>query len=113
MTDSTETVTGAAEPRAGGGAHRFAARVRVMPRPEILDPQGKAIGSALARLGFAEVEEVRAGKCFDLVLRADDRASAERRLERMCDQLLANPIIEDYRCEILETLDEPTGAATP
>jgi phosphoribosylformylglycinamidine synthase subunit PurS len=110
MTETTETTT-PGNTAAGGGAHRFAARVRVMPRPEILDPQGKAIGAALGRLGFGEVEEVRAGKSFDLVLRAADRSSAERQLERMCAQLLANPIIEDFRFEILETLDEPEGGA--
>jgi phosphoribosylformylglycinamidine synthase len=110
MNESTETAeeTGRSSPGTVG-TQRFAARVRVMPRPEILDPQGKAIGSALERLGLGEVEEVRAGKSFDLVLHAADRASAEVQLERMCDELLANPIIEDYRFEILGELER--GAA--
>jgi phosphoribosylformylglycinamidine synthase len=88
---------------------RFAARVRVMPRPEILDPQGKAISSALGRLGFGEVGEVRAGKSFDLVLAAPDQQSAEQQVERMCSELLANPIIEDYQIDSVEEL--PAGSA--
>lgn len=101
----TETVSeGSAAGSAGG--RRWAARVRVMPRPEILDPQGKAISSALGRLGFADVGDVRAGKSFDLVLAAGDRESAEQQLERMCTELLANPIIEDYELDRLEELRE-------
>jgi len=97
----------------GATLSRWAARVRVMPRPEILDPQGKAIGSALERLGFAEVEQVRAGKSFDLVVAAPDRGSARERLERMCSELLANPIIEDYELGELEQLAEDAPEDDP
>jgi phosphoribosylformylglycinamidine synthase subunit PurS len=77
------------------------ARVTVYPRREILDPQGKAIQNALVRIGFADVEEVRAGKSFEIQLRADDPAAADRALRRMCEKLLANTVVEDYAVEIL------------
>jgi phosphoribosylformylglycinamidine synthase len=77
------------------------ARVTVYPRKEILDPQGKAIQGALAGNGFAEVEEVRAGKSFEITL-GGDRATAEARLAEMCEKLLANTVVEDYRVELLD-----------
>ena len=77
-------------------------RVTVYPREEILDPQGKAICEALGRVGFDEVEEVRAGKSFDIELRIDDRKEAEKRLNSMCESLLANTVIEDYSVHIFD-----------
>ena len=77
------------------------ARVTVYPRREILDPQGKAIRGALARAGFAEVEQVRAGKCFEIDLGLDDPARAEARLREMSAKLLANTVVEDYEIELL------------
>jgi phosphoribosylformylglycinamidine synthase subunit PurS len=77
------------------------ARVTVYPRREILDPQGKAIQDALSRIGFADVEEVRAGKSFEIQLATDDRDAADRELRRMCEKLLANTVVEDYAVEIL------------
>ena len=78
------------------------ARVEVYPRREILDPQGKAIRSALERSGFERVQAVRAGKSFEIDLETDDRAAAEVALKRMCEQLLANTVVEEYEIEILE-----------
>ena len=78
------------------------ARVTVYPRREILDPQGKAIQSALARIGFKEVREVRAGKSFDLDLGVDDAQKAGDLLGAMCEKLLANTVVEDYEIEVLE-----------
>jgi phosphoribosylformylglycinamidine synthase subunit PurS len=78
------------------------ARVTVYPRREILDPQGKAIRNALSRIGFADVEDVRAGKSFEIQLATDDRAAAERELKAMCEKLLANTVVEDYQVELLE-----------
>jgi phosphoribosylformylglycinamidine synthase subunit PurS len=78
------------------------ARVTVYPRREVLDPQGKAIRDALARVGFAGVEDVRAGKCFEIRLADDDRASALARLREMCQKLLANTVVEDFTVEILD-----------
>ncbi len=77
------------------------ARVTVYPRREILDPQGKAIQDALSRIGFADVEEVRAGKSFEIQLATADRDAADRELRRMCEKLLANTVVEDYTVEIL------------
>jgi phosphoribosylformylglycinamidine synthase len=77
------------------------ARVTVFPRPEILDPQGKAIGEALARLGFDKVNEVRAGKSFDVELRGAGAGEAQDLLKEMSEKLLANPIVEDYSIELL------------
>ena len=73
--------------------------VTVYPRKEILDPQGKAIRDALGRIGFDGVEDVRAGKSFEIVLedgKGADRAAARARVEEMCRKLLANPVVEDY-----------------
>jgi len=78
------------------------AKVTVYPRREILDPQGKAICNALNRLGFEEVSEVRAGKSFDIEIDAESETAARERLERMCDKLLSNPIVEDYELEVVE-----------
>ena len=80
---------------------RFRARVHVYPRREILDPQGKAIGEALERLGYEDAEDVRAGKGFELTVEAADEKAARDRLAEMADKLLANPITEDYSVELL------------
>lgn len=67
----------------------------------VLDPQGKAIEHALGALGFAGVGQVRQGKVFDVELEGDDPDRAEADLKSMCEKLLANTVIEDYRTEIL------------
>jgi phosphoribosylformylglycinamidine synthase subunit PurS len=77
------------------------ARVTVYPRREILDPQGKAIGDALSRLGFEGVVSVRAGKSFEIELAITEVSVARRQLEDMCERLLANTVVEDYEIEIL------------
>jgi phosphoribosylformylglycinamidine synthase PurS subunit len=66
----------------------------------VLDPQGKAIERSLHTLGYNEVAGVRAGKVFELELEAASRAAAELRIREICDKLLANPVIEDYRFQI-------------
>jgi phosphoribosylformylglycinamidine synthase PurS subunit len=76
------------------------ARVHVSLKPGVLDPQGKAIGNALKGLGFAGVGEVRQGKLIELDLAETDVAVARARVEEMCRQLLANPVIENYAIEI-------------
>lgn len=78
------------------------ARVTVYPRREILDPQGKAIRDALVRVGFPGVEDVRAGKSFEISLGSTDGDTASRELRAMCEKLLANTVVEDYSVEILE-----------
>ena len=77
------------------------ARVTVYPRREILDPQGKAIRDALNRVGFPGVEDVRAGKSFEISLGTEDAEAADRELREMCEKLLANTVVEDYSVEIL------------
>jgi phosphoribosylformylglycinamidine synthase len=74
------------------------ATVLVRPRPGILDPQGQAVESSLRHLGFA-VAEARVGKLVELEVDAPDEAEARTQLERMCEQLLANPLIESYEIE--------------
>ena len=66
----------------------------------VLDPQGKAIEHSLHTLGYHEVRGVRAGKCIELELEGLSREAAEVRIREICDKLLANPVIEDYRFEI-------------
>jgi phosphoribosylformylglycinamidine synthase len=76
------------------------ARVYVLPKTGVLDPQGKAIAGALARLGFDGVDDVRAGKVIDLELNETDPAKARDRVKVMCEQLLANTVIENYVIDI-------------
>jgi len=76
------------------------ARVHISLKPGVLDPQGKAIGNALKGLGFDGVGEVRQGKLIELELSETDPAAARARVEEMCKQILANPVIENYAIEI-------------
>jgi phosphoribosylformylglycinamidine synthase len=78
------------------------ARIFVTPKQGILDPQGKAVQQGLHALGFAEVGEVRVGKYVEMRLRDVSRAAATDRVRAMCDRLLANKVIEDYRVEVDE-----------
>jgi phosphoribosylformylglycinamidine synthase len=77
------------------------ARVTVMPKAGVLDPQGKAIGHALETLGFAGVGEVRAGKVIELELSETDPAKAQAEAEAMARRLLANTVIESFRVEVV------------
>jgi phosphoribosylformylglycinamidine synthase len=78
------------------------ARVFVTPKRGILDPQGKAVQQALQTLGFEEVEDVRVGKYIELRLGDAGTDAARARVTMMCEQLLANGVIEDFRVEIGE-----------
>ena len=71
--------------------------VTVMPRAGVLDPQGQAVQGALGRMGFDGVGDVRIGRRIELELDGDD---PEGRARRMCEELLANPLIEDYAVEV-------------
>jgi phosphoribosylformylglycinamidine synthase PurS subunit len=84
------------------------ATVLVRPKPGILDPQGQAVESSLRHLGF-DVEEARVGRLVDVDVATDDRADALAQIERMCEQLLANPLIESYAIELHV---EPAEATT-
>jgi phosphoribosylformylglycinamidine synthase len=81
----------------------FLAKVYVTLKPTVNDPQGLTIKGGLHSLGFTSVESVRAGKYMEIRLDGDSRQEAERLLNEMCKQLLANPIIENYRFELEET----------
>ena len=74
--------------------------VRVIPRTGLLDPQGQAVEHALGALGFAGVTQVRIGKAIELVIEASSRSAAEDQVRRMCEQLLANPVTEDFVIEV-------------
>ena len=78
------------------------ATVLVRPKPGILDPQGEAVEASLRQLGFA-VADARIGRVVDLDVTADDPAQARAAIERMCEQLLANPLIESYEIALNET----------
>jgi phosphoribosylformylglycinamidine synthase PurS subunit len=74
--------------------------VRVTPRRGILDPQGKAVGGALASLGFGGVSEARVGRLVTFHLAAESEAEARSRADAMCRQLLANPVTEDFAVSV-------------
>ena len=77
------------------------ATVVVRPKQGILDPQGQAVASSLRQLGFA-VDEARVGRVVDLEVETTDPAEARAELQRMCEQLLANPLIESFEIEVPE-----------
>jgi phosphoribosylformylglycinamidine synthase PurS subunit len=89
------------------------ARVYVTLKPSVLDPQGAAIGNALASLGFAGIGGVRQGKLIELDLAETDTAAARQQVEAMCRGLLANPVIEDYTIEITPTVSETPARQGP
>ncbi len=76
------------------------AKVYVTLRKSVLDPQGKTVQHALSAMGFPEVKDVRVGKYIELDLGAVDKAGAEQKVKTMCEKLLANTVIEDYRYEL-------------
>ena len=77
------------------------ARVTVMLRDGVMDPQGEAVRHALGSLGFSGVESVRQGKVIEIALAATDAAAAEAEVREMCEKLLANTVIERYAVEIV------------
>ena len=89
------------------------ARVYVTLKPSVFDPQGRVVADALVTLGYGDVKDVRQGKFFEVELDGADpatanlsaeaqRAKAQTRVTEMADRLLANPVIESYRVEVLE-----------
>ncbi len=81
----------------------FLAKIYVTLKPTVNDPQGLTIRGGLHSLGFESVESVRAGKYMEIRVNGSDRAQVEEQVHEMCRQLLANPVIEDYRFELEET----------
>jgi phosphoribosylformylglycinamidine synthase len=78
------------------------ARIHVTLKPDVLDPQGKAIQRATGSLGYAGIRDVRQGKLFEVELDAADEAAARALLAELADKLLANPVIEDYEIVSVE-----------
>jgi phosphoribosylformylglycinamidine synthase subunit PurS len=89
------------------------ARILVTLKRSVLDPQGTAVQRALGALGFDEVRGVRMGKVIELELEPGDPATERQRLEQMCEKLLANTVIEEYRIEPLDPGPDakPRGSA--
>lgn len=79
----------------------WSAEVTVIPRPGVNDPAGDSIRGALTQLGYGSVESVRAGKVINLTFAADNEDAAVAAVRQMCDQLLANPVIETYAARVL------------
>jgi phosphoribosylformylglycinamidine synthase subunit PurS len=78
------------------------ARVYVTLKPSVFDPQGRVVADALVSLGYQDVKDVRQGKFFEVELDGGDRTAARARVTEMADKLLANPVIESYRVEVLD-----------
>lgn len=78
----------------------FKAKVYVTLRESVLDPQGNAIQQSLHSLGFDEVGDVRIGKYMEIEMNSENQKAAEERVKEMCEKLLANTVIEDYRFDL-------------
>ncbi|MBF2064264.1 MAG: phosphoribosylformylglycinamidine synthase subunit PurS [Calothrix sp. C42_A2020_038] len=81
---------------------KYKAKIFVTLRPSVLDPAGTAVQSGLAQLGYNNVESCRIGKYIELTLTSPDEKIARQDLEKMCDSMLANPVIENYRFDLIE-----------
>jgi len=81
---------------------KYFAQIYVTLRPSVLDPQGTAVQSGLQHMGYSNVEQVRIGKYIEVTLNSNSPEDAKQQLDQICDQLLANPVIENYRFEVQE-----------
>ncbi len=80
---------------------QYHAQIYITLRPSVLDPAGTAVRSGLQQMGFEEVGEVRIGKYIELSTAADSPETAKQQIDQMCDRLLANPVIENYRIQLV------------
>ncbi|NJK40437.1 MAG: phosphoribosylformylglycinamidine synthase subunit PurS [Acaryochloridaceae cyanobacterium SU_2_1] len=78
----------------------YQAKIYVTLRPSVLDPAGTAVQKGLQQLGYTTVDRIRIGKYIELSLKAEDESMASQQVHRICDQLLANPVIETYRFDL-------------
>ena len=78
------------------------ARVHIFYKDSVFDPQGNTLAHSLRRVGFAKVKDVRVGKVIDVEIENLDKDEAKRDLQKMCVELLANPVIESFKFEFLE-----------
>lgn len=81
-------------------SQNYHARIYVTLRPSVLDPAGTAVQAGLKHMGYDNVEQVRIGKYIEVKLQAADEAAVRQQLDVMCDQLLSNPVIENYCFEL-------------
>lgn len=79
------------------------ARVYVFYKDSVFDPQGNTLADSLRRVGFAKVRNVRVGKVIDVEVESTSKAEVQSDVQKMCDQLLSNPVIESYKFEVLDT----------
>ncbi|MDZ7957944.1 MAG: phosphoribosylformylglycinamidine synthase subunit PurS [Aulosira sp. DedQUE10] len=87
---------------------KYLAKIFVTLRPSVLDPAGVAVQSGLKQMGYDNVEQIRIGKYIELTITSTQEAKARQDLDRICDQMLANPVIENYRFELIE-VETQTG----
>ena len=81
-------------------AQKYRAEIDIMPQAALLDPQGKAVSSNMAKIGLPEVDNVRIGKHITLEIEADDEHAAKSKVDEACKKLLVNAIMEDYHFEL-------------
>jgi phosphoribosylformylglycinamidine synthase PurS subunit len=85
----------------------FHARVQVSLRPSVLDPAGEATRAAAGRLGVSGVTRLRIGKAIEVEIEAPDKATAQQQLEFLSERLLANPVIENWTLDLIDTAGGP------
>lgn len=83
-------------------ANTYQAQIYVTLRPSVLDPAGTAVQSGIKHMGYENVASVRIGKFVEMTLTAESETAAKEEVDKVCDQLLANPVIENYRFELQE-----------
>ena len=76
------------------------AKIVVMPKKAVLDPQGKTVQSALAHMGYTGIGDVRVGKYLEIEVAGTDKEAARKQIDAACHKILSNPVIEDYRFEL-------------
>ncbi len=86
---------------------KYQAQIYVTLRPSVLDPAGTAVQSGLKHMGYDTIEQVRIGKYIEVTLTAENEDQARQQLDHACDQLLANPVIENYRIDLKELAPSP------
>jgi phosphoribosylformylglycinamidine synthase subunit PurS len=87
---------------------KYRAKIFVTLRPSVLDPAGTAVQSGLKQMGYNNVEQVRIGKYIELNIVSSDESTARQNLDTICDQMLSNPVIENYRYDLIE-VETQTG----
>ncbi|MBW4663954.1 MAG: phosphoribosylformylglycinamidine synthase subunit PurS [Chroococcus sp. CMT-3BRIN-NPC107] len=85
---------------------QYQANIYITLRPSVLDPAGTAVQSGLKHMGYEQVEQVRIGKYIELRFSSTDETTARQQLDKMCEQLLANTVIENYRFDLVEVAVE-------